>query len=83
MMGRSRTRKLIAWKTALAMAAATPVMPITPTPRRILDIGRTAVKAISTIARHVRPAAKTRARIAPHRIGDLTGPRNHPTVGKR
>ena len=34
-------------------------------------------------SRHVRLAANARASIARHRNGDLTGPRNHPTVGKR
>ena len=32
-IGRSRTRFPVAWKTAFAIAAATPVMPISPIPR--------------------------------------------------
>ena len=32
MIGKSRTRLPVAWKTALAIAAATPTMPISPRP---------------------------------------------------
>ena len=41
MMGRSRTRRPVAWYTALPIAAAVPVMPISPMP--LAPIGQVGV----------------------------------------